>query len=47
MRAHDVIKVEGSGKVLGGDFFVKSVMHHINPADHKLTVELLRNALGG
>jgi hypothetical protein len=32
---------------LGGDFFVKSVMHHINPADHKLTVELLRNALGG
>ena len=46
-RPHDIIKVTGAGKVADGDYFVKSVTHHLNPADHRLTLELLRNALGG
>ena len=46
VHAHDVIKVTGTGSVAAGSYFVKSVMHHINPADHKLSIELLRNAFG-
>jgi hypothetical protein len=46
VKAHDLIKLEGGGKVIQGDYFVKSVTHNINPADHKLSLQLLRNALG-
>jgi hypothetical protein len=47
VRAHDVVRVEGAGSVADGEYFVKSVTHQINPADHKLSIDLLRNALGG
>jgi hypothetical protein len=47
LRAHDIVTVTGAGKLNSGDYFVKSVTHHINPVDHKMTVELLRNSLGG
>ncbi len=47
LRAHDVVKVEGGGKVTDGNYFVKSVTHQLNPADHKMSIDLLRNALGG
>ena len=47
VHAHDVIKVTGTGSVVSGDYFVRAVTHHINPADHKLSLELLRNAFGG
>ena len=46
VKAHDLIKLEGGGEVIQGDYFVKSVTHSINPADHKLSLQLLRNALG-
>jgi hypothetical protein len=46
VKAHDLIKLDGGGSVITGDYFVKSVTHNINPADHKLSLQLLRNALG-
>jgi phage protein D len=46
VHAHDVIQLTGAGSVASGDYFVRSVTHHINPADHTLSIELLRNALG-
>jgi hypothetical protein len=46
VKAHDLVKLDGGGSVITGDYFVKSVTHSINPADHKLSLHLLRNALG-
>jgi len=47
LAAHDIVKLTGAGKLTSGDYFVKSVLHHVNPVDHKMSIELLRNALGG
>jgi hypothetical protein len=47
LRPHDVVKVQGMGKIEDGDYFVWSVTHHIDPADHKMRCELRRNAIGG
>lgn len=44
---HQIVKVTGGGRLNSGDYFVKAVAHEINPTDHKLRIELLRNALGG
>ncbi len=44
---HQVVKLTGAGKLTSGDYFVKSVRHSIDPATHKMNLELLRNALGG
>jgi hypothetical protein len=46
LRPHDVVKVVGTGTVDDGDYFVWSVSHHIDPADHKMRCELRRNAVG-
>lgn len=43
---HDVIRVTGGGRLNSGDYFVKAVSHTIDPSNHKLRIELLRNALG-
>lgn len=43
---HQILKVEGTGRLNDGDYFVKAVTHTISAADHKMKVELLRNALG-
>lgn len=46
IRPRQVVKVQGTGAVNSGDFFVWAVNHEINPADHSMAVELRRNALG-
>jgi hypothetical protein len=45
IRPHDVVKVRGVGKVDEGDYFVDSVKHAITQSDHKLSLEMRRNAL--
>ena len=44
---HQIVKVEGAGRLNSGDYFVKAVTHTIDAAAHKMRIELLRNALGG
>ena len=46
LMPHQVVRVEGTGRLNDGDYFVKSVTHTISAADHKMRVELMRNALG-
>ena len=46
VEPHQVIKVSGAGKLNSGNYFVRSVRHSIDPTDHKMSIELLRNALG-
>ena len=46
LRPHDIVQVRGTGRVDDGDYFVWSVSHHIDPADHKMRCELRRNAVG-
>ena len=43
---HQVVRVTGGGRLNSGNYFVKSVGHAIDSANHKLKIELLRNALG-
>ena len=47
VKPHQVIEVTGSGGVIDGAYFVKAVTHSLDPADHKMRLELLRNASGG
>ena len=44
---HQIIRVTGGGRLNSGDYFVKTVTHTIDPSNHKLRIELLRNGLGG
>jgi hypothetical protein len=44
---HQIVRVTGGGRLNSGSYFVKSVAHAIDASDHKLRIELLRNALGG
>ncbi|HEX7177277.1 MAG TPA: hypothetical protein VF240_18615 [Pyrinomonadaceae bacterium] len=44
---HQIIRLEGAGKLNSGDYFVKAVTHTIDTTAHKMRIELLRNALGG
>jgi hypothetical protein len=46
IRPHQIVTVQGTGSVDDGTYFVWSVTHHIDPADHKMTCELRRNAVG-
>ena len=46
LQPHDVVQVAGTGAVDDGSYFVWSVSHHIDPADHKMRCELRRNAVG-
>ena len=46
LRPHDIVQVAGTGAVDDGSYFVWSVSHHIDPADHKMRCELRRNAVG-
>lgn len=43
---HQILKVRGTGQLNDGDYYVKAVSHSINGANHKMRIELLRNALG-
>jgi hypothetical protein len=46
VRPHEILKVKGAGKTADGDYFVEGVTHLITPAEHKMTIDLRRNALG-
>jgi hypothetical protein len=46
LRPHNIVQVSGTGRVDDGDYFIWSVAHHIDPADHKMRCELRRNAVG-
>ena len=46
VRPRQVVKVEGTGAVDDGDYFVWKVTHTIDAADHKMAMELRRNAVG-
>jgi hypothetical protein len=46
LRPHDIVTVQGTGSVDDGTYFVWSVTHHIDPADHRMHCELRRNAVG-
>ena len=42
----DVVKVRGVGSKDEGDYFVEAVKHSINQADHRMSLEMRRNAFG-
>jgi phage protein D len=46
VRAHTVVELSGAGSLHSGRYFVAAVRHLIDPADHKMIVELVRNAWG-
>ena len=46
IRPHSVVKVKGTGTVDDGDYFVWKVTHSIDAADHRMGLELRRNAVG-
>jgi hypothetical protein len=47
LSAHQLVKVTGVGTINSGQYFVSSVTHAIDASDHKMRLELLRNATGG
>ena len=44
---HQIVRVSGAGTLNSGDYFVKAVAHNVDASNHKMRIELLRNALGG
>lgn len=46
IRPHQTVTVKGTGRVDDGDYFVWKVTHTIDAADHKMAMELRRNAVG-
>jgi phage protein D len=46
-RAHTVAMVRGAGSRHSGRYFVAGVRHTIDPAGHRMDLELIRNAWGG
>jgi hypothetical protein len=46
VRPHDIVTVKGVGKTGDGEYFVEGVTHLITPADHRMTLDLRRNAFG-
>lgn len=46
VRAHTVVELSGAGSLHSGRYLVAAVRHLIDPAGHRMTVELVRNAWG-
>lgn len=46
LSAHQIVTVTGAGSINSGDYFLASVTHAIDPSDHKMRLEMLRNASG-
>jgi hypothetical protein len=47
VRAHTVVKVRGLGSRHSGKYFVAAVKHLIDQAEHRMEIELVRNAWEG
>ncbi len=43
VRAHSVVRLDGAGSRHSGDYVVARVIHEIDPADHVMTIDLIRN----
>jgi hypothetical protein len=43
VRAHTVARLEGAGSRHSGDYVVARVVHEIDPEDHVMTIDLIRN----
>jgi late control gene D protein (GPD) len=46
VRAHTVVQLDGAGSRHGGKYFVTGVRHLINVTEHRMEIELARNAWG-
>jgi phage protein D len=46
VRAHTVVQLDGAGSRHGGKYFVAGVRHVIDQVEHKMEIELVRNAWG-
>jgi hypothetical protein len=46
VRAHTVVQLDGAGSRHGGKYFVTGVRHVIDVTEHKMEIELARNAWG-
>lgn len=46
VRNHSIVSVLGAGSIYEGKYYVTSVTHKIDAADHKMDLELSRNAWG-
>lgn len=46
VRAHTVIELQGAGSRHSGKYFVAGVRHTIDATDHRMDLELVRNAWG-
>jgi hypothetical protein len=46
IRPRDIVSVKGTGAMDDGDYYVWKVTHTIDAADHKMSLELRRNAVG-
>jgi phage protein D len=44
VRAHTVVEIRGAGTRHSGKYFVAGVRHTIDPASHRMELDLLRNA---
>lgn len=44
--AHQLVQVQGAGKINSGDYFLSSVTHAIDPSAHKMRLKMIRNAAG-
>lgn len=44
VRAHAVARLQGAGSRHSGDYVVARVVHDIDPEDHVMTIDLIRNA---
>jgi hypothetical protein len=46
VRAHTVVQLDGAGSRHGGKYFVTGVRHTIDVTEHRMEIELARNAWG-
>jgi len=46
IRPHTIIELKGVGRRHSGKYFVKGVTHTIDPMEHKMDIQLIRNGWG-
>ncbi|MCX6223384.1 MAG: contractile injection system protein, VgrG/Pvc8 family [Bacteroidia bacterium] len=46
IRPHTIVELRGAGSRHSGKYFVSGVTHTINPTEHKMDIQLIRNGWG-
>lgn len=46
LAAHQLVEVTGAGDLNSGTYFISGITHAIDPSDHKMRLEMMRNATG-